>query len=172
MREITDEALNAARRACRTHGLDPARSEDYAAVWALAVRDTRAALAHDTPPLGRVRVHLDGYGRKSRVHLDGHDISTSVSGVRIDARVDRITTVQLELAAADATTIDGDARVILGPGVVELLLRYGWTPPSEQAPDTLPAPPPQTPQQQGNDTAPYGDPAALRLALAERQDWA
>lgn len=69
--------------------------------------------------------HLGG----GLVKVDGVDISHSVRGLTLEASVNALPRVTLELSVIDATTVGGDCEILIASETRELLLRAGWTPP-------------------------------------------
>lgn len=70
---------------------------------------------------------MTGPGR-GQIKLNGEDVSGSVVGYDVSARVGEVNCMMLEVRI-DEIYVDGEARVVLPQGTEEVLINLGWTPP-------------------------------------------
>lgn len=68
------------------------------------------------------------------IELDGVDISRAVIGLSLNIRAGEMPTVVLDVVAEELPTQLDEVRAYLPDATKELLVRLGWTPPTEEAP--------------------------------------
>lgn len=66
---------------------------------------------------------------RGKLLLDGYDASGGVRGFHVKSSVEDITTVELDLVVLHGADPDTEAMVLIPGPVVEVLTRFGWTPP-------------------------------------------
>lgn len=71
-------------------------------------------------------------GGRSTIVVDGADISAGVQAyVLYDSVREGLPTLEITMPVVEATTLAGEAEVILGQGAAETLTALGWVPPAE-----------------------------------------
>lgn len=71
-----------------------------------------------------------GLGRDTRIELDGKDVSAAFN--HIDIRVPLKGWVEVELGSVVEPVLrDGEFKLLLMPALRDVLIQYGWTPPSD-----------------------------------------
>ena len=81
----------------------------------------------------QVEIHSDG-PLKHQVLIDGQDIAGSLAGLSLSVSAGEVPQLMLDLQLIDVTSFGStEADVLLGAGVVETLIKLGWTPPEEAA---------------------------------------
>jgi hypothetical protein len=78
-----------------------------------------------------VRIATEGGG--GRVVIDGTDVSSMITGFRVDASVGDVPRVRLDILPFHATVVAEKPIVEIAPEVVPLLKYLGWTPPAGEA---------------------------------------
>ncbi len=71
-------------------------------------------------------------GARQTVELDGDDISRNVRAISLDIEAGQLPTVRVDLAVFELETDTGETKIHLAPGTADLLVRLGWTPPTEE----------------------------------------
>jgi hypothetical protein len=110
----------------------------HAALMAVARRPaSRDELAAEVRPIRgdtmtNFRANLTASGGVgTTVEVDGFDITKTVRGLRIDAHVGSIPTVEVELLFVNGTGVDAEAIVRVPDATAEALVALGWKPPAE-----------------------------------------
>ncbi len=85
-------------------------------------------------------LHVTGIGAgRYKVELDGHDIAHGLRSLSIDLDGERPPQVTAELNVFEVRELAlDDVRVSIPDATRELLVRLGWTPPSDPASATRP----------------------------------
>lgn len=79
---------------------------------------------------GALRITSDGLG--GRVHLDGRDISNALVAVNLKVGTGELPLAVLDLMIHDLTS-EVEATFEVPDATRALLVRLGWTPPTEEA---------------------------------------
>lgn len=85
--------------------------------------------------MSNIEIHLPTAAASSgreRIVLDGQDITNTIVGIGLTARVGEINRIALDLHLPEIV-INGEARVEITPQQQALLLALGWTPPTKTA---------------------------------------
>lgn len=82
----------------------------------------------DSMPERSVVADIPTYARDGRVSISGHDVSSVVSGVTVEADVNDITVITLRLMPG-SLDIDAEGKGKITAGAHQLLTLLGWTPP-------------------------------------------
>ena len=72
-------------------------------------------------------------GPMGRISLDGHEVSTAVRSLKLTAGAGEMPTLMLELLPGAVHVNASDGKLLLEPGVVEILEAAGWTAPGKCA---------------------------------------
>jgi hypothetical protein len=67
------------------------------------------------------------------VELDGHDIARALAGLTVRLTGDPIATATLDVIAEELPEEIGEVKAYLPDATKDLLVRLGWTPPTEEA---------------------------------------
>lgn len=78
---------------------------------------------------------LDARPGHGTVRVDGTDISSSITGVTVEARVNDVPRVTLDLRVFETARSDGQAEIIIPDPTRETLIALGWTPPEDNEDD-------------------------------------
>lgn len=78
--------------------------------------------------IGKVRIQT---GSTNKLELDGVDVSGSVTGFRVEFGLDHLPRVHLDVIGADPDLDMETAEVLLEGRGRDVLVKLGWTPPSE-----------------------------------------
>jgi hypothetical protein len=71
-------------------------------------------------------------GRRCRIEVDGEDISGAFNKLSITADIKSAVEIELEMGVFEQERTNGDVRLVFaGKDTRELLIKHGWTPPSE-----------------------------------------
>lgn len=82
-----------------------------------------------------LRISRRAGGVGHHVELDGHDIANSVLGMSLEFKAGHETTATLHLVLDEIPAETDEARVHLPDKTRDLLVRLGWTPPQDDAPE-------------------------------------
>lgn len=69
-----------------------------------------------------------------KVLLDGEDITGALTGLVLDMQAGELPTARLDVRVTELPGVDTQVRAHLAPEARELLVRLGWTPPTEGGP--------------------------------------
>lgn len=73
-----------------------------------------------------------GVSRDDRIEINGHDITSAVRRMTLDAEAGRLTSLTLNLNAVKGATLDGEMDVRLDEDVRDALLAIGWSAPPDE----------------------------------------
>ncbi|WFE41927.1 hypothetical protein [Micromonospora sp. WMMD998] len=74
-------------------------------------------------------------GGRSTIVVDGADISAGVGAyVLYDSAREGTPTLEITVPVVEATTLAGEAQVIISDGAAETLVALGWVPPTDAQP--------------------------------------
>jgi hypothetical protein len=80
----------------------------------------------------QVRVERTADGR-GLVEVNGVDVTRGVTGASMELAPNKPTRVWLSMAVVDGAQFSGSAHVGVATPTAELLIKLGWTPPTEEA---------------------------------------
>ncbi|MYS47547.1 hypothetical protein GTY23_41535 [Streptomyces sp. SID5998] len=75
-------------------------------------------------------LRLDLVNRVGCVEVDGHDVSSSIRSLRLDASADHSPRVTLDLVIHAIHSNVADTAVTIPDTTARLLMALGWTPPA------------------------------------------
>jgi hypothetical protein len=81
---------------------------------------------------GKLRISSSG-GSGAEVELDGQNIANVLTGLTLRMGVGEMSTATLDLVVYDLGA-EAEVRFVVPDECRDLLVRLGWTPPTEEAP--------------------------------------
>jgi hypothetical protein len=76
-----------------------------------------------------MRFEIELHGPSGRILLDGQDVSHGVRGVTLNHTIGHMPELEIDVVALDASTMEGEARIIIPEATAAVLKAIGWTPP-------------------------------------------
>lgn len=86
--------------------------------------------------LGTVHI-CGGSPEATRVELDGEDISQTLTGLSVRLDAGELPCIQLDVLVLDLTAELENPRIVIPDDTRDLLIRFGWTPPSDDPEEGL-----------------------------------